>query len=51
MTVSESGPFMSDDGRIFFATKESLVPQDTDGIRDIYEYTEGRAQLITLRHR
>ena len=47
VTVSESGPFMSNDGRTFFATKESLVPQDTDGIRDIYEYTEGRAQLIS----
>ena len=35
------------DGRVFFATQESLVPQDTDGIRDIYEYTEGHAQLIS----
>jgi hypothetical protein len=47
VSVSESGPFMSDDGRTFFATKESLVPQDTDGIRDIYEFTGGRAQLIS----
>jgi hypothetical protein len=47
VSVSESGPFMSDDGRVFFATKEPLVPEDTDGIRDIYEYTEGRARLIT----
>ena len=47
VSVSEAGPFMSDDGRVFFATKEALVPQDTDGIRDVYEYTEGRARLIT----
>jgi hypothetical protein len=47
VTVSESGPFMSDDGRTFFATQEALVPQDTDGIRDVYEYTEGHAQLIS----
>ena len=47
VSVSESGPFMSDDGRVFFATKEALVPEDTDGIRDVYEYTEGRARLIT----
>lgn len=47
VTVSESGPFMADDGRTFFATKEALVPQDTDGIRDVYEYTQGHAQLIT----
>jgi hypothetical protein len=47
VSVSEAGPFMSNDGRVFFATRESLVPQDTDGIRDIYEYTEGHAQLIS----
>jgi hypothetical protein len=47
ITVSESGPFMSNDGRVFFGTKESLVPQDTDGIRDVYEYANGHAQLIT----
>jgi hypothetical protein len=47
VTVAESGPFMANDGRAFFATKESLVPQDTDGIRDFYEYVDGRAQLIS----
>jgi hypothetical protein len=47
VTVSESGPFMANDGRTFFATTESLVPQDTNGIRDVYEYTEGRVHLIT----
>ncbi|HEX6228455.1 MAG TPA: hypothetical protein VFZ41_03220, partial [Solirubrobacterales bacterium] len=47
VSVSESGPFMANDGRTFFATTEALVPQDTNGLRDIYEYTEGRAQLIT----
>jgi hypothetical protein len=47
ITVAESGHFMSDDGRVFFGTKEALVPQDTDGIRDVYEYVDGRAQLIT----
>jgi hypothetical protein len=45
--VAEAGPFMADDGRTFFTTKESLVPQDTDGIRDVYEYVDGRPQLIT----
>ena len=45
--AGESGPFMANDGRTFFATSEALVPQDTDGIRDIYEYTDGRAQLIS----
>jgi hypothetical protein len=47
VTVSEAGPFMADDGRIFFGSREDLVPQDTDQIRDIYEYVNGRPQLIT----
>jgi hypothetical protein len=45
--AAESGPFMSNDGKTFFATSEPLVPQDTDGIRDVYEYVGGRAQLIS----
>jgi hypothetical protein len=38
---------MSDDGRTFFSTTEALVPFDTDGIRDVYEYVQGRPQLIS----
>jgi hypothetical protein len=38
---------MSDDGRAFFATREALVPQDTDGVIDVYEFVDGRPQLIT----
>ena len=45
--ASQGGPFMSDDGRAFFATREALVPQDTDGIIDVYEFVDGRPQLIT----
>ena len=45
--ASQGGPFMSDDGRSFFATREALVPQDTDGIIDVYEFVGGRPQLIT----
>jgi hypothetical protein len=47
LTVSESGPFMADDGRTFFTTKEGLVPQDTDRIRDVYEYVGGHPRLIS----
>ncbi|HEY7257266.1 MAG TPA: hypothetical protein VH476_11365 [Solirubrobacterales bacterium] len=47
VTVSEAGPFMANDGRTFFGTKEALVPQDTNGLRDVYEYVDGRAQLIS----
>jgi hypothetical protein len=45
--ASSNGVFMSNDGRTFFSTGDSLVPRDTDGLRDVYEYVEGRAQLIS----
>jgi hypothetical protein len=47
--ASQNGPFMSNDGRLFFATSDPLVPTDADPFRipDVYEYTEGRAQLIS----
>lgn len=46
--ASSNGRFMSDDGRAFFATHDSLVPRDTDGsIIDVYEYVGGRPQLIS----
>jgi hypothetical protein len=45
--ASQGGPFMTDDGRAFFVTGDPLVPQDTDGIRDVYEFVNGRPQLIT----
>jgi hypothetical protein len=39
---------MADDGRTFFATKDSLVPRDKNGeITDVYEYVGGRPQLIS----
>ncbi len=47
VTASEGGPFMSDDGRAFFATLDSLVPQDTDAITSVYEFVDGRPQLIS----
>ncbi len=45
--ASKMGIFMSNDGRTFFATKDPLVPTDTNEQLDVYEYTEGRPQLIT----
>ena len=39
---------MSDDGRTFFSSKDQLDPRDKDGaITDVYEYVDGRPQLIT----
>lgn len=46
--ASQGGRFMSDDGRAFFASKDSLDPHDTNGtITDVYEYVGGRPQLIS----
>jgi NHL repeat len=45
--ASSNGIFMSDDGRTFFSTADPLVARDTNGLRDVYEYVEGRAQLIS----
>ncbi len=48
VSASQGGPFMSNDGRAFFATKDALVPRDSDGrITDVYEYVGGRPQLIS----
>ena len=41
------GPFLTDDGRVFFTTRDALVPTDTDGMYSVYEYVEGHAQLIS----
>ena len=45
--ASQSGRFMSDDGRTAFATSDALVESDTDGLVDVYEFVGGRPQLIT----
>ncbi len=44
---SEDGLFLTNDGRVFFSTTESLVPRDTNEGEDVYEYVDGRPQLIT----
>ena len=45
--ASHDGLFMADDGRAFFSTNDALVPQDTNALIDVYEYVDGRPQLIT----
>ena len=45
--ASSDGIFMTNDGRAFFSTADAIAPRDTDGGRDVYEYVDGRAQLIT----
>ncbi|MGN6588619.1 MAG: hypothetical protein ACTHKT_14295, partial [Solirubrobacterales bacterium] len=40
---------MSDDGtHVFFETTEALSPADTDGVNDIYEWTEGNPAASLL---
>jgi hypothetical protein len=38
---------VADDGSVFFNTSASLVPQDTNGVTDVYEWHEGQISLIS----
>jgi hypothetical protein len=44
---SLNGLYLTNDGRVFFSTKDPLVPRDTNEGEDVYEYAEGKAQLIS----
>jgi len=49
-STSDSGHVLSDDGRrVFFSTAEALVPEDTNGRADAYEYDAptGSVHLIS----
>ena len=45
----ESRPanYLSDSGRLFFDTADALVPSDTNGQADVYEYQSGQLHLIS----
>ena len=45
--ASQDGLFMTNDGRTAFSTQDALVHADTNKSEDVYEYVEGRPQLIT----
>jgi hypothetical protein len=45
--ASQNGLFMTNDGRVFFTTDDALVHGDTNRAIDVYEYVNGRPQLIT----
>ncbi len=45
--ASQDGLFMTDDGRVFFSTEDSLAHGDTNQAEDVYEFVGGRQQLIT----
>jgi hypothetical protein len=44
--ASLSGRFITDDGRVAFATADQLSPRDTNEIVDVYEFVDGRPHLI-----
>jgi len=39
--------YLNDDGQVFFDTPNALVPPDTNGKMDVYEYESGKAYLIS----
>ena len=39
--------YLTDDGRLFFSTEDAVVPQDTNGKSDVYEYENGDVHLIS----
>jgi hypothetical protein len=39
--------FLSDDGQVFFTSTGSLVPEDTNGVADVYEY-DGPTGTLSL---
>ena len=45
--ASQNGRFITDDGRTFFSTVDQLQANDTNKAQDVYEFVEGKPQLIT----
>lgn len=48
VSLSHHGLNMTDDGRVFFTTLESFALRDTNGKRDVYQWTDGEMKLISL---
>lgn len=38
---------LTDNGQLFFTTTQALLPADTDGVADVYEFREGQLHLIS----
>jgi hypothetical protein len=43
----ELNPFSADGGRAFFTTTERLVPDDLNESSDVYEWADGRVELLS----
>ncbi len=39
--------YLNDGGRLFFSTRDPVLPQDINGASDVYEYREGHVYLIS----
>ena len=39
--------YVSDTGQVFFDTPNALLPNDTDGTSDVYEYENGQVSLLS----
>ncbi len=39
--------YLTDGGRLFFSTEDAVLPQDTNGKSDLYEYEGGHVYLIS----
>ncbi len=47
MSVQDTRVVSADGSKVFFDTPDSLVPADTNGMRDVYEWEDGRDYLIS----
>ncbi len=45
--IFEARRLLTDAGQVFFETKDALVPSDTNGVLDVYEYEGGHVYLIS----
>jgi hypothetical protein len=39
--------FLNEDGRLFFDSDDAILPRDTNGVEDVYEYEGGEPSLIS----
>jgi hypothetical protein len=46
-TLTEDRNVSPDGRRVFFDTPDALIPSDTNGKRDVYEWADGRLSLIS----
>jgi hypothetical protein len=46
-SLASNGMSLTDDGRIFFTTKDPLVLRDAGARKDVYEWSDGDLQLIS----